>query len=303
MMPETPQTTFCSTLFAHTYESLYATAPVIDRLLLLEYNRPWSSEPFEKNDLPEAVRVYLEDCEQKGIFSRMLFIRKSRSRGDQLCFFTVNNRDIRPFVRRFEMSDYKDLPSLDMESCFGESTELFDGELYLVCTNGKVDRCCAKFGLPVYEELSKRSDDVWQCSHITGCRFAPGVVSVPYLHYYGHLSTSNLSEMNDCLKSRQIFRSNYRGRACYPPEVQAAEYFLRNELDDFQYDAFELISNDISGEIADIVFDHKPSSMMYQVKVQLRTSREEYQMNCKGKMMPVKEFKPLVIKSVYKKCQ
>ena len=53
--------------------------------------------------------------------------------------------------------------------------------LVLVCTNGRHDPCCATFGRPLARVLREgaQRDDVWECSHIGGDRFAANIVILP----------------------------------------------------------------------------------------------------------------------------
>ena len=52
--------------------------------------------------------------------------------------------------------------------------------MWLVCTNGKRDACCARDGLPVARALAAlRPDEAWECSHLGGHRFAANVALAP----------------------------------------------------------------------------------------------------------------------------
>lgn len=51
----------------------------------------------------------------------------------------------------------------------------------LVCTNSKRDQCCALRGRPIVGELeSVIPDQVWECTHTGGHRFAPTAVLLPH---------------------------------------------------------------------------------------------------------------------------
>ena len=52
--------------------------------------------------------------------------------------------------------------------------------MWLVCTNGKRDACCARDGVPVARALAAlRPDEAWECSHLGGHRFAANVALLP----------------------------------------------------------------------------------------------------------------------------
>ncbi|WP_218926810.1 sucrase ferredoxin, partial [Priestia megaterium] len=62
----------------------------------------------------------------------------------------------------------------------------------LVCAHGRHDPCCAVRGLPVGRALGERwPEQVWECSHIGGDRFAANVVVAPDGVYYGGLDAKS----------------------------------------------------------------------------------------------------------------
>ena len=61
-----------------------------------------------------------------------------------------------------------------------------DARLYLVCTNGNRDKCCAKFGQPVYEQVARDvGESAWQTTHIGGHRFAATIMLLPTGDMFG----------------------------------------------------------------------------------------------------------------------
>ena len=69
--------------------------------------------------------------------------------------------------------------------------------------------------------------DVWQVSHVGGCRFAPNVVCLPDGVVYGRVQEADCAGIVDSYRRGLIECRHLRGRSCYPQPVQAAEYFLR----------------------------------------------------------------------------
>ena len=101
--------------------------------------------------------------------------------------------------------------------------------LLLVCTHGKHDACCAKYGLPVYEAMRDLVDEgwLWQCSHVGGDRFAGNVVCLPEGVYYGRVGAGDALALVEEHLAGRVQLDLYRGRSCYSFRVQAAERAVR----------------------------------------------------------------------------
>ena len=64
--------------------------------------------------------------------------------------------------------------------------------VYLVCTNGRHDRCCATYGRPLALALAASHGDlVWESSHVGGDRFAGNLVCLPGGHYFGRVGPAD----------------------------------------------------------------------------------------------------------------
>ncbi len=284
------KTDFCSVNFANDVEGLFGTVPLIDRLFLLEYNSPWSDHPIETNNLTFGVNQFLRECVDKKIFSRIFFIKNNSSRKDVINCFAVNSREVDPFTSHFTINTYDELPGINIEHYFEDTAERFEETVYLVCTNGKTDKCCAKFGLPVFKKLSIMEKNVWQCTHITGCRFAPNIVTTPYLHYYGHLSENDVPELIKDARLGLIYIAKYRGRTCYSNQEQAAEYFLRNFLKEKRADSLVLKQKLQEGNLFAYIFSYVPDFRDYTVKFTCSKSLDKFALNCAGTSNYIDEF-------------
>jgi (2Fe-2S) ferredoxin len=95
--------------------------------------------------------------------------------------------------------------------------------LILVCTHGVHDACCAIRGRPVAAALAERwPDQVWECSHVGGDRFAPNVIVLPDGYYYGNLDPATAVDTVQAHLSGAIATDNLRGMAGLAPAIQAA---------------------------------------------------------------------------------
>ena len=106
----------------------------------------------------------------------------------------------------------------------GDQSALTDlGPILLVCTHGVHDTCCALRGRPVAAALAARwPDQVWECSHVGGDRFAPNVVVLPDGFYYGNLDPETAVGTVQRHLGGEVVVEFLRGMARFPPPVQAA---------------------------------------------------------------------------------
>jgi len=103
--------------------------------------------------------------------------------------------------------------------------------LFLVCTHGKHDRCCSKFGRPLYDAVREQVEEdwVWQSTHIGGDRFAGNVVSLPDGVYYGRVEPAGSWPVLEAALRGEVHLPHYRGRSCHSFPAQAAERAVREE--------------------------------------------------------------------------
>ncbi len=166
--------------------------------------------------------------EQRARFSqsRILFVRRpERRRRDGLVAFVARTTETDRELRRLELERYDDLLQVD----FARAGDPVDHPLFLVCTHGKHDRCCAKYGRPLYDAVREQVDEewVWQSTHVGGDRFAGNLVALPDGVYYGRVGASEAWPLLECALQGQIHLPLYRGRSCHSFPVQAAERAVR----------------------------------------------------------------------------
>ncbi|HSC35313.1 MAG TPA: sucrase ferredoxin [Thermodesulfobacteriota bacterium] len=232
--------TLCSLGSLGADEDMYGTAMTVETWLVLEYNGRWSGEAFRDSKIPDAVKAAINRYIKGFPNSRIQLVKKQKRSSDGIKLFMAHSRDKDPVLYEATIGAYDDLRDRDIGSFFGERAK---EPLFLICTNGEHDKCCGKFGMPVYMEAAAGmyGENVWQSTHLGGHRFASTLVCLPHGLYYGRVREGARAEkIFDEYRNGRIELESCRGRSCYSPPVQAAEYFLRKETGVREISAFYL---------------------------------------------------------------
>lgn len=224
-------------------EDLFATAPHAETWILLEYPRPWTAKAYDDSSIPAEVKAYIDAQMALMATPRVQMIGHSHNKTDltdlSLYIIRCGFEDNR--VRRITLPAYEallDLPLAEIADGRSDLGEAVQEPLYLVCTNGRRDVCCSRYGLEIYKALHARDSHVWQSNHIGGHRFAGTLVTFPYGIYYGRVTPADVDALFDATAAGKVLLSRMRGRASSEPIAQAAEYYLRRETGNMALDAF-----------------------------------------------------------------
>jgi hypothetical protein len=240
---------FCSDLARENGEPLAATASRIDRWFLIEYRALWTRDALAGSGLSDQVKAHLREQVRSVEYGRLIFIRRpDRRRAETLFVFTVDSREGRARTRCSEIDGHEDLRRLDLTD--DEAGIPVDDPLFLVCTHGKHDPCCARYGRPLYEGLCDEAEAswVWQTTHVGGDRFAGNLVCLPEGVYYGRAGREDAPRLVDAHLAGRIDLQNYRGRCIHSFPVQAAERALREETGLLGLSDLVLRSSEAGGE-------------------------------------------------------
>ncbi len=219
----TPQRFFCSESSRAHCEEIFGTAPIVDSWLLLETPGAWSAKSLPLDRLPAAVIKHFELIARQIPRSRRLLIRRRHTHHGDLSLFLIRAGE----THRIRLSTYEDLLAIDSHA-LTTAPPPETSPRYLVCTHGKHDKCCAKFGFATYCALKQLAgDSVWECSHVGGDRFAANVLAMPQAIYYGNVFPEDVPALIDAGQRNEISLKHYRGRSSYSRPAQVAEYLLR----------------------------------------------------------------------------
>jgi hypothetical protein len=276
----------CSVVSRALDEPLFATASRVRGWVLIEQPGPWGREPLLESRLDPAVgRALHEHAHATGV--RALLIRRPGRNvpGPRRVFLAHTGRQAR-WLEELTMEDPAELFDLDW-------TRLAVGEppgygarltkpIYLACTNGRHDQCCATWGRPLSLALLVAAGTrAWECSHIGGDRFAGNLVCLPEGIYYGRVGQAEVAPVVALHERGQLDLEHYRGRCCYLPVVQAAEHFLRRDQGLTDLDGVVASSRRDDGDVVAVDFAAATGGR-WLVRLRVTTGDPERLLTCQS---------------------
>jgi hypothetical protein len=125
--------------------------------------------------------------------------------------------------------------------------------IFLVCTNGKRDACCALRGRALIGALGvDHAERVWECTHLGGHRFAGNLVCLPHGLVYGRVDSEDGPRLADAYLDGRLDASLLRGRSAWPVPAQVAEQVLRGRLGLDGVDDLNLLETTVDGPRATV---------------------------------------------------
>lgn len=232
----------CSSISAASGEPVRATASRYRFWLLLEQPGPWGHDALVESGLPEDIGRALSEAGRRLGIRVLLIKRRDRAPEPRRCYFAyAGSRERR--VRSIEVDDPGDVLKFDFSELvrrrfLGVGTAV-DEPLYLVCTHGKHDPCCARHGAPLFRAIEHVAS-AWECTHVGGDRFAGNLVCFPHGMYFGRVSAVEAPGVVAAYADGKVALDYYRGRSAFSPPVQAAEHQVRLRLGIVGVDDLEL---------------------------------------------------------------
>jgi hypothetical protein len=217
----------CSRLSVEHDEPVRATASTVRHWLLVEQPGAWGRDALLESDLPAPVAASLKAAAATAGVRLLLIRRPGRSRPiTSRSVYVVHSGPQDVWQRRLQIGSDTELRALDLPALMHDKTGASDQPIYLICTNGKHDVCCAVSGVPLARRLAGLGD-VWECSHVGGDRFAGNLVCLPHGLYYGRVTPDVGLRIVERHARGELLLSHLRGRSGYEFAAQAADIFVR----------------------------------------------------------------------------
>jgi len=238
----------CSALAEELGEPMIGSVDQRVRWLLLEDRSAWGSH---------AVRDVLgAELEAAAKQRRMRLLLVRRREGDPAAdvvrrAFLVDTAAGAMAVRTVERPD--ELAAL-LDTSVSDFGAPMTDPIFLVCTNGKRDACCALRGRAVTTALAAEyAERLWECTHLGGHRFAGNLVCLPHGIVYGRVGPEDGRRLAGAYLEGRIHPDHLRGRSAWPAPAQAAEQVLRRRLGLAGIDDLRLVEAVVDREHATVV--------------------------------------------------
>lgn len=217
---------FCARESLSLGDLLAGSAAHAERNLLLSWPRAkWRRSLRQASDMSNEVTARLDAIAEAG--RRVNLIHRRDQPSERHCLYLM------PENRRYELTR-EELPVFLAALQRKESLAHWQvtspaGPLLLCCTHGKKDKCCAKFGYAAYKALDSAVAkhalpfDVWESTHLGGCRLAASAVVFPALRKYGRIGDEDVLPLLESEMAGRPYLPCYRGDPRLSPIQQCAQ--------------------------------------------------------------------------------
>ena len=221
---------FCAERAALRGDPMLGTAFPAARLLLVEQPGAWGSDAGLSGSRFGPLSDAVERAAHTAGMRVETIRRPGRSNADgPLRWAVVDTRDGHEGIA---WGTYESPAGLLASVRAGEAPGPPSTEpIFLVCTHGKHDPCCAMRGRPVAAALEQRCPGrVFECSHLGGDRFAANVLVLPSGLLYGQVPPASIESLVAAAEADEVLAPMLRGRIGLPPAAQAALAYALDHL-------------------------------------------------------------------------
>jgi hypothetical protein len=302
---------FCADSSRQAEEDIIGSGTNYQTYILVECRPPWAAEAFDSKYIPQNLKDLVGEIKLAKLSVRFLLINSGqlKSTKDTKLLIYERERDwLSNGYRRkeFNVEAIEQVATVvrqylndEAPDCESEESEINQPRDILVCTHGRHDKCCAKYGNPFYfqslatiSHLGLSNVRLWQTSHFGGHRFAPTAIDLPDGRYYGVLDRESFESILTRAGDIKCLNKVYRGWGILPTSIQALERELifRYGWDWFNYKVAGKITeqnSDKSSIKAEITFE-KPDGAIHTYRAEL-VKDESKTLRLKGSCDTTKE--------------
>lgn len=295
----------CSVLDDAVDEPAYGTASVARGWVAVEQPGPWGRNAAQQSHLDPALGETLTHAVASS-GGRLVLIRRTGAHADDhhdrpRTVLLASCLPGTAWLAETRLDDLAVLRHLDSDALARGDFEAVrrslpglqrvERSVFLVCTNGRRDVCCAVRGRPVASEAaSARPGQVWETSHTGGHRFAPTGLLLPSGSTLARLDGDDVVAALDSAAEGELPRHligprHDRGRSALRQVDQVAESTVRELTAQTRLDALTVESGHADGspdQPAEVVVrcDDGPRVRRWRVVVRRQRREPDRRVSC-----------------------
>lgn len=233
------QSFFCAQASQNSGEDPIGWAVNASTYVLIECPQPWGENIFESKAIPDALKAFFKEVYEAKYSVRSILIYNKHLQTDYKRVIVLKQR--KGFSSGYNKQEIQAsnlneiIPALKESLFHSHASQVKQSKEevrdILICTHGIYDKCCGKFGKPLYRQaldivntLSLNQQvRIWQASHFGGHRFAPTAIDFPEGRYYGRLDADSFTSLLTRTGDIEVLKNIYRGWGILPSPVQILE--------------------------------------------------------------------------------
>ncbi|MEV6910957.1 sucrase ferredoxin [Amycolatopsis sp. NPDC051071] len=265
--------------------------------LLIEQPGPWPADALESildEAFPAERRELLENLRRSHGLRPLLIRRPGKHRRDPdrpRAVYVGGGEPGNRWLERLEIQDLSELAELDLEAVadgIGGLGKPVLGPLFLVCTHGTKDMCCAVLGRPLASALhANHPGRSWEVSHVGGDRWAGNLLVVPDGFLHGQLNPAEAALVAKAALRGQVEPDQLRGRtSARTAWAQYAEIAIRRQTNLSGLDDVLAVREEPLAEADARLVTVRAGQDFYSVTVRRRSATPRGDSRCAGLIQP-----------------
>lgn len=215
-------------------EPLAGTTPYARAWLILEHPGRWGRDALTQSGIPEPVVAHISQAQSQVPLRFLAARRLDQDRRQEtpasrrrvwmaFCDSRGGHTRVTTIADLSQILDW-DLAAL-AAGVFPTDGELLEDPTEFICAHSKRDSCCAVLGRERIASVpAELHEQVWECSHLGGHRFAATSLFLPSGRMYGRLPRYRDDHQHVAWEPDP---RHLRGPSYLPPPLQAAECSVR----------------------------------------------------------------------------
>ena len=273
---------FCSATSDARGDSMIGTAPPQSRMLLVHQPGPWGARGLLESRCDPGVARRIDVAGARAGM-RLQTIRRpgefDRATPDGGYHVGVADAANVTWWRTNDLAEFASELEAGLPNRAPSAVDT--APLFLVCTHGKHDPCCALRGLPLVGALDRaRPGRAWETTHLGGDRFAANLLVLPAGLLYGRVPEAAAAEIANAADAGRLVAKYLRGRIGLPPIAQAALVYAHEQLEIDTTDALAFKTTEpIDAGTADVHLDGPSGPVIVTIVAETRAAA---QLTCNG---------------------